>query len=154
MPELKIADKAKDAAGAYAASLIKDGWKVGLGTGTTAAFFIKHLAKRCREGLKIKAVATSFASEQLALKEGIPLLNPDTITFLDVAVDGDASDVDGQNDTYIDAYFKSIMNRKKSHFVGATVHDFKGDSADSNVSVNQMHENFYNLANKNKGGNK
>lgn len=69
-------------------------------------------------------------------------------------VDGDASDVDGQNDTYIDAYFKSIMNRKKSHFVGATVHDFKGDSADSNVSVNQMHENFYNLANKNKGGNK
>ena len=44
------------------------------------------------------------------------------------------------------------MNRKKSHFVGATAHDFKGDSADA--SVNQMHENFYNLANKNKGGNK
>ena len=68
------------------------------------------------------------------------------------SVDGDSADIDGQNDTFVNAYFKAVMNRKKSHFVGATAHDFKGDSADA--SVNQMHENFYNLANKNKGGNK
>ena len=68
------------------------------------------------------------------------------------SVDGDSADIDAQNDAYVNAYFKTVMNRKKSHFVGATAHDFKGDSADA--SVNQMHENFYNLANKNKGGNK
>jgi len=70
------------------------------------------------------------------------------------SVDGDSAEIDGKDDVYVNAYFKSVKNRKQSHFVGATVHDFKGDSADSNVSVNQMRENFYNLANKNKGGNK
>lgn len=69
-------------------------------------------------------------------------------------VDGDSAEIDGKDDVYVNAYFNAVKNRKQSHFVGATVHDFKGDSADSNVSVNQMHENFYNLANKNKGGNK
>ena len=70
------------------------------------------------------------------------------------SVDGDSAEIDGKDDVYINAYFNAVKNRKQSHFVGATVHDFKGDSADRNVSVNQMHENFYNLANKNKGGNK
>ena len=70
------------------------------------------------------------------------------------SVDGDSAEIDGKDDVYVNAYFNAVKNRKQSHFVGATVHDFKGDSADSNVSVNQMHENFYNLANKNKGGNK
>lgn len=70
------------------------------------------------------------------------------------SVDGDSAEIDGKDDVYVNAYFNAVKNRKQSHFVGATVHDFKGDSADRNVSVNQMHENFYNLANKNKGGNK
>ncbi|MDX5136064.1 DUF2213 domain-containing protein, partial [Lactobacillus crispatus] len=70
------------------------------------------------------------------------------------SVDGDSAEIDGKDDVYVNAYFNAVKNRKQSHFVGATVHDFKGDSAESNVSVNQMHENFYNLANKNKGGNK
>lgn len=70
------------------------------------------------------------------------------------SVDGDSAEIDGKDDVYVNAYFNAVKNRKQSHFVGATVHDFKGDSTDSNVSVNQMHENFYNLANKNKGGNK
>lgn len=70
------------------------------------------------------------------------------------SVDGDSAEIDGKDDVYVNAYFNAVKNRKQSHFVGATVHDFKGDSAESNVSVNQMHENFYSLANKNKGGNK
>lgn len=67
------------------------------------------------------------------------------------SVDGDSAEIDGKDDVYVNAYFNAVKNRKQSHFVGATVHDFKGDSADSNVSVNQMHENFYNLANRKEG---
>lgn len=83
----------KEAAGAFAATLVKDGMMVGLGTGSTAHYFIEHLAQRCRGGLKIKAAATSQASSKLAQEKGIPLLNMDQMTALDLTVDG-ADEVD------------------------------------------------------------
>lgn len=83
----------KQAAGYAAAQLIQNDMLVGLGTGSTAAEFIKPLAERCKRGLHIKAIATSKESEKLARELGIPLLDEDQISHLDITVDG-ADEVD------------------------------------------------------------
>lgn len=88
-------DKAKERAAEEAALLIEHRMTIGLGTGSTAAAFIKSLGKRCRQGLKVKAVATSNASAQLAKNEGIELISIDSFTVLDLTIDG-ADEVDPQ----------------------------------------------------------
>lgn len=85
--------EAKKAAGQAAAQLIQDGMLVGLGTGSTAAFFIEALGQRCQKGLTISAVATSIQSTREAQLAGIPLLDPQTISYLDIAIDG-ADEID------------------------------------------------------------
>lgn len=88
---------AKEAAGKAAAALINPGMIVGLGTGSTAAYFIAHLGKRCREEeLQISAICTSEQSRKQALIAGIPLADTDNTTFVDMAVDG-ADEVDEYN---------------------------------------------------------
>lgn len=84
---------AKKGAGEAAAMLIEPGMKVGLGTGSTAAYFIHALGKRCQEGLSIVAAATSEASASLARDLGIPLISSDEVTQLDITVDG-ADEID------------------------------------------------------------
>ncbi len=86
---------AKKAAGQAAAEMIKDGMLVGLGTGSTTAFFIEALGKRCHEGLKISAVATSKQSAWQAEQLEIPLEDFEAITKLDITVDG-ADEIDPQ----------------------------------------------------------
>ena len=80
-------EAARRAAGAAAVPLVADGMRVGLGTGSTAHWFILGLAERVQRGLKIRAVATSKASAALAAEHGISIeeLGPDG---LDIAVDG------------------------------------------------------------------
>lgn len=85
---------AKKAAGEAGAQLIESGMLVGLGTGSTAAFFIEALGRRCKEeGLKIQAVATSKQSMQQAQRVGIPLEDDRNISYLDLTVDG-ADEID------------------------------------------------------------
>lgn len=84
---------AKKSAGYAAAAFIKDGMTVGLGTGSTTAFFIERLIERCREGLKIVAVATSSRTETIARKGGIPLVDINTLSSIDLTVDG-ADEID------------------------------------------------------------
>ncbi len=85
----------KKAVGYKAAEFIHDGMRVGLGTGTTVFYFIERLIQRCREGLKIQAVASSNQTYQLAQQGGIPLLDVNAVTALDIAVDG-ADEIDPQ----------------------------------------------------------
>jgi ribose 5-phosphate isomerase A len=61
--------------------------RVGLGTGTTAHWFIVGLAERVRAGLTIRAVATSQASAELAAAHGI-VVEELGVDDLDIAVDG------------------------------------------------------------------
>lgn len=85
---------AKKAAGEAAAQLVQSGMRIGLGTGSTSAYFITALAKRCRdEGLKIEAVASSISSCELAHQQNIPLIEVDQVTALDLDVDG-ADEID------------------------------------------------------------
>jgi ribose 5-phosphate isomerase A len=83
----------KKAAAAMAISKITDGMTVGLGSGSTASFAIRALGERVRAGLKIKAVATSEKSENLARECGIPVHDPGAFTWLDMDIDG-ADEVD------------------------------------------------------------
>ncbi|CUI16315.1 ribose 5-phosphate isomerase [Candidatus Protochlamydia naegleriophila] len=84
---------AKKAAGKAAVELIKEGMLVGLGTGSTTSYFIEALGQRCRSGLNISAVASSVQSMRQAHFEGIPLIDADKITLLDLTIDG-ADEID------------------------------------------------------------
>jgi ribose 5-phosphate isomerase A len=83
------ADEQKRAVGDAAAALVQDGMTVGLGTGSTAACFIRSLALRCSEhGLRIKGVPTSEQTADLARLMRIPLAELDEVRGIDLTVDG------------------------------------------------------------------
>jgi ribose 5-phosphate isomerase A len=87
---------AKRAAGSAAAKMIQSGMLVGLGTGSTADFFIESLIERCKnEDLDITAFPSSNKSAEMAIAGGIPLCNERLITTLDITVDG-ADEIDPQ----------------------------------------------------------
>ena len=80
--------------GVAAARLVKDGMVLGVGTGSTVAFFIEELGRRVREEqLRITGVPTSFQSKILCQSLHIPTLDPQDCARLDLAVDG-ADEVD------------------------------------------------------------
>jgi ribose 5-phosphate isomerase A len=62
---------------------------IGLGTGSTATFFIREVARRIQtEGLKVDCVASSIASTLLARSEGISLVPMEQVSHVDLYVDG------------------------------------------------------------------
>ncbi|NBB15575.1 ribose-5-phosphate isomerase RpiA [Caulobacter sp. SLTY] len=79
------ADAQKQAAGEAAAELVEAGMVVGLGTGSTAAWFVKALAAR---GLDIRGVPTSDATADLARELGISIVGLDDVKRVDLTVDG------------------------------------------------------------------
>lgn len=87
------ADLAKLNAAEAALDFVKDGMIVGLGTGSTAAHFVRLLGERVRQGLRVKGVPTSEATRHLAEQVGIPVLEISQVTSIDVDIDG-ADEVD------------------------------------------------------------
>jgi ribose 5-phosphate isomerase A len=81
-------DLAKRRAAEAAAEWIENGQIVGLGTGSTAAYFIDALVDRCKRGLKIKAVPSSRHSSDRASKGGIEILDINSVPRIDITVDG------------------------------------------------------------------
>ena len=79
------AEAQKQAAGEAAAALVESGMVVGLGTGSTAAWFVKALAAR---KLDIKGVPTSDATADLARELGIAIVGLDDVKRVDLTVDG------------------------------------------------------------------
>jgi ribose 5-phosphate isomerase A len=89
-------DTWKQLAGNAAAKFVEDGMIVGLGSGSTATFFIYALAQRIQSGLRIAGtVASSQASKDLAENLGIPVSDLDTHPELDLYIDG-ADEIDSQ----------------------------------------------------------
>lgn len=89
-------DKAKFAAANRAAQLVEDGMRVGLGTGSTAAWLVRCLGERVRdEGLRIRGVPTSERTASLARDAGIPVVSLDEARWLDITIDG-ADEVDSR----------------------------------------------------------
>ncbi|WP_172194523.1 ribose-5-phosphate isomerase RpiA [Saccharibacillus qingshengii] len=83
----------KKLAAERAVEAIEDGMTVGLGTGSTAYYAIEKLGERVREGLTIRAVATSKRSEEQAIALGIPIVPFAEVGRIDITIDG-ADEVD------------------------------------------------------------
>ena len=87
--ELSPIDKAKFVAAKKATDYVEDGMRVGLGTGSTAAWLVRCLGEMVREdGLRIKGVPTSTRTAQLAKEVGIEVISLDEARWLDVTIDG------------------------------------------------------------------
>jgi len=87
--ELSPIDKAKFVAARRAADFVTSGMKVGLGTGSTAAWLVRCLAERIRaEGLEIVGVPTSTRTADLARELGVPITTLDAAKWLDLTIDG------------------------------------------------------------------
>ncbi len=85
----------KKAAAEKAALLVQDGMIVGLGTGSTAAYFIEALGNLHKKGLKIQTVASSNTSHLLAQEKELPLIDLNSLKSIDLYVDG-ADEIDPQ----------------------------------------------------------
>jgi ribose 5-phosphate isomerase A len=88
-------DRAKRAAGAEAIRrYLKNGMKIGLGSGSTSHWFVRILGERVKEGLEVTGVPTSSSTRDIAREVGVPLADLNDIAPLDLAIDG-ADEIDG-----------------------------------------------------------
>jgi ribose 5-phosphate isomerase A len=88
-------DQEKEAAARASLRFVKNGQVVGLGTGSTAAYFIQLLGAEVKNGLRIRGIPSSDRSREQAAELGIALTTLDECQEIDVTVDG-ADEVDPQ----------------------------------------------------------
>ncbi len=100
LQNLPDAEKAKIFAAWHALAEVKDGMKIGIGTGSTASWFVKLLAGKQSKGLTFRACATSSQTTKLAESLGIKIESLDDLTpqskiesleylkFLNLVIDG------------------------------------------------------------------
>ncbi|MEM3726423.1 MAG: ribose-5-phosphate isomerase RpiA [Candidatus Bathyarchaeia archaeon] len=82
-------EEAKRNAAIEAVKHVEDGFIVGLGSGSTAAYAIMEMGKRIRhEGLRVLGVPTSHQAFLLAVKNGIPITTLEEHPTLDLTIDG------------------------------------------------------------------
>lgn len=81
-------DQLKRQAAAKALEQVRDGMKLGLGTGSTAKHFVDLLGEKVAAGLRVVGVPTSEATRAQAEACGIPLTTLDDIDRLDITIDG------------------------------------------------------------------
>ncbi len=85
MPDL---DKEKRNAAARAVEMVREGMRVGLGTGSTAAHVVRLLAERVRQGLRVTGIPTSARTRRLAEELGVPLTTLEEDPSIDITIDG------------------------------------------------------------------
>ena len=83
-----MSDVAKRHAAEAALKLVQPDMVLGLGTGSTAAIFVKLLAEKVQQGLKIVGTPTSEATDKLARSLGVRIVAPDELTRIDLTIDG------------------------------------------------------------------
>ena len=83
----------KKIAAGKAIEYIRSGMTLGLGTGSTAYWAIQGIGEQVKQGLSVRAIATSLQSESLARELGIPIVPFSEIDHLDITIDG-ADEVD------------------------------------------------------------
>jgi ribose 5-phosphate isomerase A len=83
----------KRQAAARALEAVRDGMKLGLGTGSTAKHFVDLLGEKVRAGMRVIGVPTSEATRAQAEQCGISLTTLDEVDQLDLTIDG-ADEVD------------------------------------------------------------
>ena len=88
-------EKAKKAAAEKATQIVQTGMVIGLGTGSTANYFIDALAILVKQGLQLQAVSSSNQSLQRAERAGIAVHDINDVSHIDLTIDG-ADEVDPQ----------------------------------------------------------
>jgi ribose 5-phosphate isomerase A len=83
-----MSEELKRRAAEAALAYVKDGMRLGLGSGSTAALFVTALGKRVAAGLTVVGVATSQSTAEIARKAGVPLASLDEEPELDLDIDG------------------------------------------------------------------
>lgn len=89
------ADEQKKKAAMRAVEMVEPGMRIGLGTGSTAAYFVQLLGERVKAGLSVICVPTSEATRKLAEERGIPLSTLDETPEIDITFDG-CDEIDGE----------------------------------------------------------
>jgi ribose 5-phosphate isomerase A len=87
-----LTDEYKQAAAEKALELVSDGMLIGLGSGSTAAFFVEGLGRLVADGMKVRAVPSSRSTAELAASLGIQIVT-ELLGQIDLTVDG-ADEVD------------------------------------------------------------
>jgi len=88
-------EKEKENAALAAMEFVEDGMTIGLGTGSTAKFFVEHLAEEVADGLVVRCIETSEQTRRLASSLGVPLIPFEQVERIHLTVDG-ADEVDEQ----------------------------------------------------------
>ena len=126
-------DQAKFVAAKRACEFVEDGMKLGLGTGSTAAWMVRCLADRIdKEGLRVKGVPTSNRTADLAKKLGIETISLDQAGQLDLTIDG--TDEFDENLNLVKGGGGALLQEK----VVAAASDKMIVIADTGKSVNQL----------------
>ena len=126
-------DQAKFVAAKRACEFVEDGMKLGLGTGSTAAWMVRCLADRIdKEGLRVKGVPTSNRTADLAKKLGIETISLDQAGQLDLTIDG--TDEFYENLNLVKGGGGALLQEK----VVAAASDKMIVIADTGKSVNQL----------------
>ncbi|QEN85947.1 ribose 5-phosphate isomerase A [Labrys sp. KNU-23] len=82
-------DEAKKVAGRRVIQeFVRDGMKLGLGSGTTSHFFVRELGRHVAAGMKLTCTTTSRSTIDVAREVGIEITDPNDIGELDLTVDG------------------------------------------------------------------
>jgi ribose 5-phosphate isomerase A len=88
-PKQGWVEEAKKNAAVEAVKHVKDGFTVGLGSGSTAAYAIEEIGRRMkREKLHVQGVPTSYQAFMLAVQHGIPATTLEENPLLDLTIDG------------------------------------------------------------------
>ncbi|MDH5754334.1 MAG: ribose 5-phosphate isomerase A [Candidatus Bathyarchaeota archaeon] len=88
-PRNEWVEKAKKNAALEAVKHVKDGFVVGLGSGSTVAYAIEEIGNKIRrEKLHVLGVPTSYQAFMLAIKHGIPITTLEEHPILDLTIDG------------------------------------------------------------------
>jgi ribose 5-phosphate isomerase A len=96
MESTSAQDEAKKTAAAKAIeTFLKDGMKIGLGSGTTSRWFVRILGERVAAGLRVTGVASSKSTAELAQEVGVRLADLNEIDELDMTIDG-ADEIDAK----------------------------------------------------------
>ena len=126
-------DQAKFVAAKRACEFVEDGMKLGLGTGSTAAWMVRCLADRIdKEGLRVKGVPTSNRTADLAKELGIETISLDQAGQLDLTIDG--TDEFDENLNLVKGGGGALLQEK----VVAAASDMMIVIADTGKSVNQL----------------
>lgn len=83
----------KENAALAAMEYVEEGMTIGLGTGSTAKYFVEALAEEVADGLVVRCVPTSEQTRDLAISLGVPLVPVDQVQQIHLTVDG-ADEVD------------------------------------------------------------